>query len=584
MNSNQPAYAHPRQRNPGRSREILAITILTLAGAVIRAWSLGRLGLVHFDEGIYALAGLWSISPRGFQSLDPTSIPYSPPGFPILVGLSYIWFGISDTAAILISIVCGTATIPLVAWLSLRTFGRGAGAAAAAFAALAAVHVSFSRMALTDVSFLLAFLLAVGQGQRFLERPSPARAMFLGLSVGVAQLFKYNGWISGIIVALAVLLGQVVKRKEQSARTVCAAWVWGLLAISVAAIVYLPWFQFVESHGGYRSLLAHQRGYMNGISRWVDHWSLQLAQARVLSGSPRWRGSVGIAAALGLVISSSDLRGYRLRWPKLLIETFGLASLCSVPNVDWWTPLGWIGFIAIRRIHSATPAMLLLGIGWLTLSILTPFYHPYARLWLPLHALGWIVIGGLFVTARSWLEMAERGPKQERKPRLNPMLGFTAICVSALAITVTSALQLGHEPFPGVLEPTDSLRVACRAIPRELPRHVTDLRLFGRPAVVFYLSLQNRLNLRSQPDLDHLLEPAGSATWCVLDSALSRQGGRFPGDVSRLGSHWVAVRDFPSYLNLPTLLDIDPGSCYGGSFDLSAPLLLLRPERLEVIR
>ena len=198
---------------------------------MIRIWSLGRLGLVHFDEGIYALAGLWSLSPRGLHDLDPTYIAYSPPGFPVLVGLSYLWFGISDTSTILISIVCGTLTIPLVAWLSLRTFGRGTGAAAAALAAFAAAHVAFSRMALTDVSFLLAFLLAVGQGQRFLEHPTPGRAMILGLSVGVAQLFKYNGWISGLIVALALLIGQLMKRKEQSARTVCAAWTSVLLAI-----------------------------------------------------------------------------------------------------------------------------------------------------------------------------------------------------------------------------------------------------------------------------------------------------------------------------------------------------------------
>ncbi|MGO9466215.1 MAG: ArnT family glycosyltransferase [Isosphaeraceae bacterium] len=584
MNSNHQASAHQKQRNPAKSPEIVAVAILTLAGAVIRAWSLGRLGLVHFDEGIYALAGLWSISPRGLQSLDPTAIAYSPPGFPILVGLSYLWFGISDTSAILVSIVCGTATIPVIAWLSLRTFGRGAGAAAAALAAFAAVHVSFSRMALTDISFLLAFLLAVGQGQRFLERPNPSRAIFLGLSVGVAQTFKYSGWISGMIVALAVLVGQVVKRKEQSARMVCAAWVWGLLAMSVAAIVYWPWYRFVESHGGYRLLLAHQRGYMSGITPWVDHWSLQLAQARVLSGSPQWRGSVGIAAAVGFSISSIGLGGSSVRWPRLLIQTFGLASLCSVPNVEWWTPLGWISLMAFRSTRFATPAMLLLGIGWLTLSIMTPFYHPYARLWLPLHALGWIVIGGIFVTARSWLEMTDRSPNHERKPRLNPMLGFATICVAALAITATSAMRLRNEAFPGVLEPTDSLRAASRAIPRELPQHLDDLRLFGRPAVAFYLSLESRVSLRSQPDLAHLLEPAGPTTWCLLDTALSRQSAQSLGNVSRLSSHWVAARDFPSYLNLPTLLDIDPGSCYGGPVDLAVPLLLLRPGRREVIR
>jgi 4-amino-4-deoxy-L-arabinose transferase-like glycosyltransferase len=565
-------------------REITAITILTFAGAVIRAWSLGRLGLVHFDEGIYALGGLWSVLPGGLHSLDASYVAYSPPGFPILIGLSYLGFGISDTSAILISIICGTATIPLVGWLSLRTFGHGAGAVAAALAAFAAVHVTFSRMALTDVSFLLVFLMALAQGQRFIERPNPVGAVVFGLSVGIAQLFKYSGWISGIVVALAVACLQIVKRGEQGARTARAAWGWGLLAIVVAAMVYLPWYQFVESHGGYRSLLAHQRGYMGGISTWVGHVSLQLAQARVLSGSVQWRCTVGIVAALALAISSTDLGGHHVRFAKLLIAILGLASLVSMPNVEWWTPLSWIGFIAIRRLHSATPAMVVLGLGWLTLSIMTPFYHPYARLWLPLHGLGWIVIGGVFMAVRSWVAAGDRDPKLDRKLRLNPVWGFTAICLAALAITLASASRFRNHPLPGVLEPTDSLRVACRTVRRELPKHVQDIRLFARPAVVFYLSLENHLNLRSRPDLDSLLEPVAPATWCLLDTALSRQAGRSHEEVTRMSGHWVAAGAAPSYLNLPTLLDIDPGSCYARRFELSAPLLLLRPGQREVIR
>ena len=47
------------------SAKSLVVIALTLLGAVIRLWSPGRLGLVHFDEGIYALAGLWSLLAAG---------------------------------------------------------------------------------------------------------------------------------------------------------------------------------------------------------------------------------------------------------------------------------------------------------------------------------------------------------------------------------------------------------------------------------------------------------------------------------------------------------------------------------------
>ena len=186
-----------------------------MAGAELRFWGLPRLGLSHFDEGIYAIAGLWSVSPRGLASLDPTLIPYAPPGFPILVGVAYRALGVSDLAAILVSILAGTLTIPAAAWLARRTSGAGAGAAAAALVAFSGFHVAFSRVALTDASFLLCWILGLVCGQRFLERPRFSSAIALGLSVGLVQWFKYNGWLLGVFVVLAACLGILVDPKER---------------------------------------------------------------------------------------------------------------------------------------------------------------------------------------------------------------------------------------------------------------------------------------------------------------------------------------------------------------------------------
>src|SRR3954451_15761267 len=99
-------------------REVLIVLILTLVGGMIRLWGLGRLGLTHFDEGIYAIAGLWVVSPRSLAGLDPTVISYAPGGFPFLVGLAYHGLGVSDIASILPSILTATFTIPAVALLA----------------------------------------------------------------------------------------------------------------------------------------------------------------------------------------------------------------------------------------------------------------------------------------------------------------------------------------------------------------------------------------------------------------------------------------------------------------------------------
>src|SRR5262249_53584183 len=149
------------------------------------------------------------VVPGLVSSLDPKLIPYAPPGFPLLVGVAYLVLGVSDSVALLSSILCGIATIPVAGWVGRRTFGPGAGTAAAAMASISMPHVAFSRKALTDVPFVLVWLIAIGFGGRFLEKPTVGRAIALGGMVGLAQNFKYNGWLTGVIVALAAALGML---------------------------------------------------------------------------------------------------------------------------------------------------------------------------------------------------------------------------------------------------------------------------------------------------------------------------------------------------------------------------------------
>src|SRR5208283_531684 len=114
---------------------------------------------------------------------------------------------------------------------------------------------AFSRVALTDASFLLFWILGLVCGQCFLERPRISSAIALGLSVGLAQWFKYNGWLLGMFVMLAAFLGILVDSKERQRPRIRALWGFGLLAALVAGATYWPWFSFVESHGGYAGLL-----------------------------------------------------------------------------------------------------------------------------------------------------------------------------------------------------------------------------------------------------------------------------------------------------------------------------------------
>jgi dolichyl-phosphate-mannose-protein mannosyltransferase len=565
-------------RAPGR--ETLVVIALTLLGAVIRLWSPGRLGMVHFDEGIYALAGLWSLSPRGLADFDTAIISYAPPGFPVLVGLSYLVFGVRDLAAILVSILAGTLTIPLSAWLSRRTFGQGAGGATAAFTALSGPHVAFSRMALTDASFLFCWLVAIGTGQRFLDRPNAARAFLLGLSVGLSQLFKYNAWISGAIVAGTALVWLLFSPGDWRTRSMAAIWGWGLLAAIVAALVYWPWFAFVDSHGGYAALLAHQRSYLGGFSSWPGHWSLQLAQEQFLSGGPVWVGSTGLVAAAAMAISTEDFAPGRRLLPRILVATAGLTALCLICGSSWWIALVWISVAITKSRGLSTKSSTLVCVGWTTLSVLTPFYHPYARLWLPIEAFGWLLMGGAFASIRSIVEVAGTGARWTWKSATDPLPWFTLFCV--LLAVVSSNVQSRRQRM-SVLGPSDSLRHAAQIILGELPQDIKALSAYARPPLAYYMALTGGVAVHRQPDLAHLLEPGGSASWALLDLALIRQQNSSELDLDRLLAGWTLVREIPTTLNPPTLLDIDPAAAREATIDTSAPLRLFRRKRTETI-
>ena len=559
------------------NREIRIVLILTLIGGMIRLWGLGRLGLTHFDEGIYAIAGLWAVSPRSLAGLDPTVISYAPGGFPFLVGLAYHGLGVSDIASILPSILTATFTIPAVALLAHRTFGLGAGAPAAAMTALSGFHVAFSRMALTDASFLFFWVLALIAGQRFLERPGATRGVVLGLSVGLAQWFKYNGWLAGVAVPMAACLGLAIDAKERESARIRAIWGGGLLAAAVAALAYWPWFDFVESHGGYAALLRHHGSYVGGLSTWFEHWRIQLEQAGALSGGLIWSlTGASFACLVGrLTRPSRTFSAPALRSALLLMAL--IAFLAVAPASSWWLGVPWV----IGRWKVARPGERLLQVAWTGLSVLTPFYHPYARLWLPLQSIGWVLVGGLVAWLLAW---GQGGSVAEHLARFRSgrSLVVTTVVCALLAMLQGLALpgrSLSGTSLPGpmALAPNPTIRGALTRVFHDLPPGLPALRVLARPTVIFYLG--GKVPVQVEADLENLLAARGGEGWALVDAVQLCQGGDLESASRRLLESWELVGEYPTTLNLPTLLDVDPGAARTGTSALvNAPLLLLRPK------
>jgi 4-amino-4-deoxy-L-arabinose transferase-like glycosyltransferase len=521
-------------------------------------------------------------------------IPYAPPGFPILIGVSYLAFGISDTAAILVSQIAGVATIPVIGWLGRRIFGAGAGAAAAILCVGSGAHLALSRMALTDSLFLFCFVLALGLGIRFLEKSTLPRAIEFGLAVGLAMNVKYNGAFPGLIVSVVGVLGLLVRGREVT------RWEWlrlggGLLLAGLIAVAcYYPWFAFVGSQpGGYAGLVAHHRGYVQGPGAWVRNFGLQLDQATALSGAIPLSGNsprqVGAFSAAGPTFACAGVGAFLALGPgrpRQRYGRFGVRPLVGILAVSllvmicpslWW----WLTLAVIFGHHGQhTIGTLTVVATFVLLTALTPLYHPYSRLWLPVTGMSWLLVGGglaRFLTAQR--ADVQEGPAS----RLPVLLGTRMVQVLILGVGFVFMFGNGKSSIPlprvGILAASDSLRKVVGALSeQEAVASRRRLRAAVRPPVLFYLALRE-VPFGRESGLDALVTGRSTPGEMAL-ADLCLPGVEAKEWRDALDHAWDEIFYANSYeLTIPTLLDHDPGIArrLGGGLLPSLNLYIARP-------
>ena len=229
-------------------------------------------------------------------------------------------------------------------------------------------------MALTDASFLLLLGSRPGIGQRFLERPRFWQRVALGLSVGLAQWFKYNGWLLGACSSiLAAALGMLDGLAERSRARLQAVWGFGLLAALVAGAVYWPWFATSNRTADMPGCCSITGATWEASVRGCPICVLQLEQTAALSGGPAWNLANSwprfCAASWLLLVAAQEAEPLSVSFALLAI--LGLA--CPLfPYLYWWLGAAWVLDPGTGGARA--------GGCWrrpgLCLSILTPFYHP----------------------------------------------------------------------------------------------------------------------------------------------------------------------------------------------------------------
>jgi hypothetical protein len=126
--------------------------------------------------------------------------------------------------------------------------------------------------------------------------------------------------------------------------------------------------------------------------------------------------------------------------------------------------------------------------------------------------------------------------------------------------------------LPGPLGPSDSLRTAVAEARTAVADLGAPVRLLARPPARFYLAVPSRM----EPDAEGLLRGGGG--WALVDLAQLRQSGDVSDLAASLLERWEKVAEYPTTLNPPTLLDVDPSAAaVSRPGQADAPLWLLRP-------
>ncbi len=507
-----------------REQRLWLAGVMTLA-AGLRFAGIDQLSLSHMDEGGY-FASAMMVAAEGPYSFPFSQALQSPPLLPWLIG-ALVWLTQAQwpILGLLTSAAFGTGSVWLLFLLGRRWGGNCFGLWAATLLAVSDFHVAYSRMVLTDVPLTFWFLLTIycvtrtwertdspfagenlgtkiskGTGKRrVVAAPvvAPRRIWIVtslwglaaGLAAGAAWNTKYNGWLVVAIGLFSTAMWMTLQRlfsprsigdTHSLLRRDGVLVALQLLIGVVAAVCFAHWYLYVERHfeGGYAAVTKNHRGYFYSPIEWPSHAHRLIASLAALRHYG-WILTLGIA--LGLVWRvvkrvSADISSSRRFTGRLLSIHFalGLALIVLVQGGD--AALFILGAVGIVPALYAGNWQRLLAAVWCgTFVVLTPLYHPYARLMLP--ALPAAICLVLWLLQDVWPGLLGEGssPPDDSRLVFSRRIKPRNLAVGALvaAAGVSLIWLLGSHPF-GLFLPTrgvwnrwtsrQSYRVAGEAI------------------------------------------------------------------------------------------------------------------------
>jgi len=472
--------------------ELIVVLTLAVSGLALRGWGISQVGLDHFDEGVYALSASGLVRSDGAPLLYPEQAKFSPPVFFSLVALAYeVSGGPSDTAALAVNVLLGTATILLVWWIGRQWFDPPTGVFVAALVAFNEFHIAISRTALTDVAFLFFFALAVFAATRALATQRITAGILAGLLIGLAWNTKYHGWLVLPVVGAALVFSwwrsQPPRLFEKQSFKVL------LVMGGAAALVYLPWLLFVENQpGGYAALALHHAALLD--SHWFSNLWRQLQSQMYLDGA--LNRSAPFIGLVGALLVDRQVAARSRKWSSAVVIVLA-ALVLSLGLFATTVLLALLAVTDLIRVNNPFPRVVVLV--WFTaFLLLTPVYVPYPRLVLPLML-------AAFLGAGQWLIRLIR----ESKARTSPAWSGLAVTVAAIVaiLAISSILSDPSNPWT----PSRSMAVAANQMAKVIPQG-TEVRVVGEPSLAFYLDRAGRNAFCTIPDNEERIQTLAGST------------------------------------------------------------------------
>jgi hypothetical protein len=157
-----------------------------------------------------------------------------------------------------------------------------------------------------------------------------------------------------------------------------------VIAAAVAVAIWSPVVIGLQDKGGYAAVMANHRQYVVGWSEWLSSLTAFSHDAE------QWRGSYWLHLLRGalIVLSARAVGPERFTWnDERLAALFRDIVTAGVVVVWTWHPVVFVvcSLIAlVRLLVNPRTLPMAVGIVWLVgLSLVTPLYTAYPRIWLP---------------------------------------------------------------------------------------------------------------------------------------------------------------------------------------------------------